>query len=264
MLRINKLKIEIETINGKLVFSESFHTLVNIVCSENNTTGKSSIISAIYYALGLEEIIGGKGAKVLTPAFKNSIIEGNNSLDVLESKIFLEISNGSETITVYRVAKSISRKENLITVYKGPISDINYSSSEDMYVHLKNAATNEKGFHYYLTQFLNLDLPKVATNDDKERQLYIQLIFSCLFIEQKRGWSDLFSGMPHFGIKEPKKRVIEFILNLDVHKNEKLKHQLKTTYKTLTSQWSSVFVYCKIKVQTSAKNLYRVLHYFCA
>ena len=23
-------------------------------------------------------------------------------------------------------------------------------------------------------------------------------------------------------------------------------------------------VYCKIKVQTSAKNLYRVLHYFCA
>ena len=26
----------------------------------------------------------------------------------------------------------------------------------------------------------------------------------------------------------------------------------------------TIGVYCKIKVQTSAKNLYRVLHYFCA
>ena len=27
---------------------------------------------------------------------------------------------------------------------------------------------------------------------------------------------------------------------------------------------NGTIVYCKIKVQTSAKNLYRVLHYFCA
>ena len=32
----------------------------------------------------------------------------------------------------------------------------------------------------------------------------------------------------------------------------------------IISSFKSVDVYCKIKVQTCAKNLYRVLHYFCA
>lgn len=32
----------------------------------------------------------------------------------------------------------------------------------------------------------------------------------------------------------------------------------------LESLYINPIVYCKIKVQTSVKNLYRVLHYFCA
>ena len=54
----------------------------------------------------------------------------------------------------------------------------------------------------------------------------MQIIFSAMFIEQKHGWSDILSGMPIFGIRESKKRVVEYILGLDTLKNEKEKELL--------------------------------------
>ena len=84
-----------------------------------------------------------------------------------------------------------------------------------------NAATNEAGFHKFLEDFLHLNLPMVQATDNSQRKLYLQLIFSCMFIEQKHGWSDLFSGMPILGIKESKKKVIEYVLNLDTLANER-------------------------------------------
>lgn len=49
----------------------------------------------------------------------------------------------------------------------------------------------------------------------------MQLLFSGIFIEQKRGWTDLFSAMPVLSIKDAKKRVIEYILGIDTLTNEK-------------------------------------------
>ena len=66
MLKINRLRIEIETENGQYGVDESFDSGLNFLASEDNTCGKSSILEAIYYCLGFEEIIGGKGEKVLT------------------------------------------------------------------------------------------------------------------------------------------------------------------------------------------------------
>ena len=79
------------------------------------------------------------------------------------------------------------------------------SEFEDMYVHMPNSAINIKGFHSFLERFLHLELPLVPASDDTQRKLYLQLIFSCMFIEQKHGWADIFSGMPILGIKELKK-----------------------------------------------------------
>src|SRR5699024_1583890 len=102
-------------------------------------------------------------------------------------------------------------------------------------------ATSNKGFFTFLESFLELDLPKVPSTDDKERKLYLQLIFSSMLIEQKRGWSDLFSGMPHFGIRESKKRVVEYLLNMDTLKNEKLRHRLKIKESSIVEKWKRIF-----------------------
>lgn len=242
MLRIRRLKIEIKTSNGIYGFDNTFNDGLNFIASEDNTCGKSSIIAAIYYCLGFEEIIGGRGEKVLTAVYKTSIEEEENVWPVLESGAYLEIYNGQELITIYRSAKLENRDSRLITVYYCGIDEIRNKDQlfEDMYVHMPNAAVNKKGFHSFLEKFLHVELPLVPSSDDGVRKLYLQLIFAGMFIEQKHGWANILSGMPSIGIRESKKRVLEFILNLDTLENEKKKEYLRTKGNNIRSRWESL------------------------
>ena len=138
----------------------------------------------------------------------------------------------------------LNRDSKMITVYYGDMDAVDNpkTSSIDTYVHFPNAAINEKGFHSFLEKFLYLELPQVTASDDSQRKLYLQLIFSCMFIEQKHGWSDLFSGMPILGIKESKKRVIEFVLKLDTLTNDKKRDQLKIEESLINKEWSECYI----------------------
>lgn len=87
MLKIKRLRIEIKTANenqgGIYGFDECFSDGLNFIASTENTSGKSSVIEAIYYCLGLEQIIGGTNEQVLTSAYKSQIKDGNATWDVL-------------------------------------------------------------------------------------------------------------------------------------------------------------------------------------
>ncbi len=245
MLRINRLRIEINTANGLYGADESFSRGLNFVASLDNTCGKSSILAGIYYCLGLEQILGGVGgigSKVLTSVFKNTIDDGNRPWSVTESGAFLEISNGSETITVYRNIKAEDKDNHLITVYYGSYEELSnpQTITEDFYVNYPHSATGKKGFHTFLEEFLHLELPLVRTADGNERKLYIQVVFAAMFVEQKHGWSDIFSGMPVFGIRESKKRVVEYILGLDILKNEKERERLGAVKAQIEQEWKQL------------------------
>lgn len=245
MLKINRLRIEINTSNGVYGIDESFQDGLNFIASHENTCGKSSILAAIYYCLGFEQILGGAGgigSKVLTSVFKSSIEDNGQSYMVAESGAYLEISNGNETRTVYRNIKSESKDNHLITVYYGAYDSIgNHETlSEDYYVNLPNSATSEKGFHTFLEEFLHMELPLVRTSDGNERKLYLQVIFAAMFIEQKHGWSDILSGMPIFGIRESKKRIVEYILGLDTLKNEKERDRLNALKTQIERKWEQL------------------------
>lgn len=246
MLRINRLRIEIKTANeengGIYGFDEKFSSGLTFIASDNNTAGKSSVLEAIFYCLGFEEIIGGRNQKVLTSVYKATIHDGDKDWSVLESGAYLEISNGNEIVTIYRSAKMETRDPRLVTVYYGDYDSIGNQSTqpEDMYIHDRGAATNEKGFHSFLESFLHIQLPLVQTNGNNQK-LYLQVIFSGLFIEQKHGWGDILSGMPYFGIKDAKKRVVEFLLGLDTFKNEREKNRLKSVKNTIISEWKNIF-----------------------
>jgi len=243
MLNIQRIRIEIQTNSGLYGFDESFNEKVQLIWSRGNTVGKSSILSAIFYGLGMEEIIGGKGQVILSPVFKKEIKSGPNLLKVLESKIYLEINNGLETNTILRSALHEVRSDALATVYNSNYDSINdpNTTSTDYYIHGPNSASNQLGYFSYLEKFLNIRLPKVPNRSDSESKLYLQLIFSGMLIEQKRGWADFFSAMPHFGILEAKKRVIEFILNMDSLENEKERKRILDDEKSLKSRWSSFY-----------------------
>lgn len=245
MLRISRLRVEINTIKGTYGIDESFKDGLNFIASCENTCGKSSILAAIYYCLGFEQILGGAGrigSKVLTSAFKTAIEDNGESLTVTESGAYLEINNGNENRTIYRNIKSESKDNHLVTVYYGNYDSISNNKilSEDYYVNIQNSATSEKGFHTFLEEFLHMELPLVRTSDGNERKLYLQMIFASMFIEQKHGWSDILSGMPVFGIRESKKRIVEYILGLDTLKNEKERDRLNVVKTQIEYKWDQL------------------------
>ena len=247
MLRINRLRVEINTANGVYGIDESFDSGLNFIASLDNTCGKSSILAAIYYCLGFEQILGGVsgiGSKVLTSVFKSTVEDDGETWVVTESGAYLEISNGNEIRTIYRNIKSESKDNHLITVYYGDLNSIgNYNTlSEDYYVNFRDSATSEKGFHTFLEEFLHIELPLVRTSDGNERKLYLQVVFAAMFIEQKHGWSDILSGMPIFGIRESKKRIVEHILGLDTLKNEKARDHLNALKTQIERKWEQAIL----------------------
>lgn len=243
MFSIKRIRIEIQTDEGLFGFDRTFHEKVQLIWSQGNTVGKSSILSAIFYGLGMEEIIGGKGQLVLSPVFKKQLNIDNKDLNVLESKVFLEISNGIETNTILRSALHSTRSDSLATVYNSNYDSLTNPATKaiDYYIHGPNSASNQYGFFSYLEKFLGITLPMVPNRSSSESKLYLQLIFSGMLIEQKRGWADFFSAMPHFGIVDAKKRVIEYILNMDSLENEKKKKNILDEERILKSDWKSSY-----------------------
>lgn len=260
MLKINRLKIKITATNKVYQFDECFSSGLNIIASDDNTRGKSSVLIAIYYCFGFEEIIGGLNEKVLTSAYKNQIEDKDTSWPVLESGAYLEISNGTDEITIYRSAKHETRDSKLVTVY---FSKLDYiynvdTTSEDYYVHMKFAATNRSGFHTFLEKFLQIELPLVPASDGVDRKLYLQLVFAAMFIEQKNGWSGIYSGMPYLAIKDAKKRVTEFILALETFENERKRNQLLNKERYQKEQWKNLYEEMRVlqsSVQCYVKNI---------
>lgn len=246
MLKINRLKIVIKTIEGEFGFDNTFDKKINFIASRGNTRGKSSCIEAIYYCLGLEELIGGKGEKALKPVFRDRLEYQNKEIFVLESEFYLEIMNENKEIrTIHRTAKKEGYNSDLVKVYFGSITEslkeiVKY---DDMYVHSQGAATNPKGFHTFLEKFIGLNLPIVPTYDDNERKLYLQIIFSGIFIEQKKGWADLFACLPtYMKVKEPQKRVIEYLIGLDSLNIEKLKQECKDRENNIKKDWEELYI----------------------
>ena len=179
----------------------------------------------------------------MTSAYKTIIEDGESSWPVLESGIYLEISNGYEDITIFRSAKSETRDAKLVTVYMSKLSDIfnENTNLDEYYVHMPNAANNIKGFHHFLEEFLNIKLPLVPSTDGVDRKLYLQLVFSSMFIEQKNGWSGIYSGMPYLSIKDAKKRVTEFVLGLNTFENERKRSALINKERYQKEQWKNLY-----------------------
>lgn len=246
MLKINRLKIIITTAQKKFGFDEKFNEGVNLISSYENTKGKSSIIESIYYCLGIEELIGGRNDKILKSVFRSKIEFNNIEYVPLDCKFYLEIENSKkEVVTINRNTSKISIQDSkLITVYEGNIDESisGKSNFEEYYTNLPGAATQKRGFHVFLENFLDWELPEIPTYDEVERKLYMQVVFASMFIEQKRGWSDILIGIPNiFKIKEPKKRVVEFLLGLDTIEVEKKKAYIKKMEEEINLKWKNLY-----------------------
>lgn len=245
MLQINRVKCIIVTANdGRFGFDHYFSKGLNLIASTENTKGKSSIIESIYYCLGVEELLGGINEKALTPVYKTAIDYGEKkNILPIKTSFYLEvINNRKDIITINRDVEHTSTSNNLIKVFMGNIDSTieGKCDFEEMFVNTPGGATSNKGFHKFLEEYIGWKLPQVPTFEDSDRKLYIQTLFAAMFIEQKRGWSGLLTTIPNYGIKDAKTKVIEYLLNLDTIKNEKLKLECKIEEKIIKEKWKNI------------------------
>ncbi len=203
MLEINEIKCIIITANdGKFGFNHKFNKGLNLIASTENTKGKSSILESIYYCLGVEELLGAINEKALTPVYKTAIDYGEKKNIVpIKTSFYLQVTNHrKDIITINRDIEHGTVSNNLIKVFYGNINQAQNSECyfQEMFVNTPGGATSSKGFHKFLEEYIGWKLPSVPTFEDKDRKLYLQTLFSAMFIEQKKGWSNLLATLPNY------------------------------------------------------------------
>ena len=244
MLKIRAIKLEVNTASGLFGAEYEFTNGLNIIRGDNST-GKSSLFQSILYGLGFEELLGGKNEKTMQSALKDQVEFPDGKFHpVNQSFVYLEIEN-KEIVTIKRSITSDTRKAQLVDVFSGALltGENKALPSRPMYIHDKGGASdNIYGFHVFLSEFLNWNLPEVVTTKGETSHLYLQQIAPAFIVEQKSGWSDFFATLPYYAMRNTESLVVEFLLDMDVFENEKRKQQLSSSKQQLTNKWNSLFL----------------------
>lgn len=213
-----------------------------VVLRADNTSGKSTCVQAIVYALGLEPMLTVRHEVPLPHAMTDRIESPAGELPVLESYVLLELENEKgESLTVQRWAKSETHQINLIRTWNGPALTQPGGAwlQRDTFTRQQGAAQRHAGFHRTLEQFLGWSLPRFASADGSVTQLYLEQVFPLFFVEQKRGWAGIQAQMPPYtGIPDVRSRALEFVLSLDVYERTARRRVLENQVARLKYAWS--------------------------
>lgn len=242
MIQLRHLRLRSFTATRAYGADIPFEAGLNVVQAPN-TSGKSTCLQAIIYALGLERSLGPQLTVPLPYAMREQIHQfKEDPYDlVLQSYVELEIANAQGEIVVLHREVVGDKSTKLIQTWNGPSlsSEIPRSGQRDYFVLDGGSATNESGFHAFLAQFLDWDLPVVTRYDGTECPLYLEAIFPMLFVEQKRGWSSIQGPFPTFlRIQDVARRVMEFLLDLETAKNRRRRAELRAAISELLGRWS--------------------------
>lgn len=241
-IKLRALRANLLTNKGPYGSIIEFKSGLNVIRAEN-TSGKSTLINGILYALGLEILVGKRGIEAIKPVLWNGGDYENQEFSVLESSIELELSNSSgEVITVRRQIKG-EKDQKIVEVIFGPqiTESATNLKTEAYFVGIEGAAQRERGFHYFLSTFFDLTLPKVKRYKGEDSPLYLECIAPLFFIEQIRGWSGIQATLPQsYGIRNVARVAVEYVLNMDVIENEKKRLQISEEANLLREDWSNL------------------------
>lgn len=215
-------------------FEYGFKSGLNILTGDNSS-GKSTVLSCIYYCLGMEQLMGSKGVNALSPALHQVLNFDGHACNVYESSCSLTFTanNGKRYSLTRQIETSDEISINEILILDG-------NTTTPKFVHSARDH-GDQGFYQWLAEVNGLKIFNVESfSGESTKPLYMQNVFSLAFIEQTKGWSDIFSMMPSFGIKDPKQKVVEYSLGLkSLELNMKL-DQIKTEKNQIKGEWKKI------------------------
>ena len=240
-LQLSHLRVRVVAGDRRFGADLSFDGGLNLVRA-GNTSGKSTCMNSIVWALGLEGMLSPRHAIPL-PHAMTSQIDGPDGAEynVAEAYVMLEVRRSDgEYLTIRRQVAGDSRDKNLVTAWAGPaLSESGTSIAPiDYYVRRRGAAREERGFHRFLADWCGWHLPEVASFDGTTVPLYLEVIAPLWIVEQKRGWAGLQALTPSYlRISDAKKRALEYVLDLDALDRRVRIQELKQEEERLRREW---------------------------
>jgi DNA repair exonuclease SbcCD ATPase subunit len=231
MITIKSVKAIIKTADDETFgFNFNFNKGLNIITGYNSS-GKSTVLSCIYYCLGMEQLLGSHNADGLDDCLKKEF-KYNNKTDY---KVF----NSYSVISIQNEDGKIAKiKRNIKSAHSEALNNIDITEdgeTETKFIHSKGDSDSKEGFYHWLANFINLEIPQY----ESKKILYLQHIFACALVEQTKGWSDFFSQIPNFSVNKPKQKIIEYSLGLNSLIDEFKIDLLKKEEKELKEKWSN-------------------------
>lgn len=216
---------------------------LNVVMAPNSA-GKSTCLQAIIYALGLERMLGPRLEVPLPHAMREKIhaIPDTPYEAVVESFVELTIENEAARVRIRRdIVGGADRKLVRTVLVSGMSDDFRSVTERDFFLHDGGSARRDAGFHRFLAKFIGWSLPMVPQFDGGEVPLYLEVIFPMMFVEQKRGWSAIQGPLPTmFGIQDVNRRVLEFLLDLQIGHLRRKHAELRTAVAQLQQRWKEL------------------------
>ena len=242
-MKIKAVKLRISTVQGEYGFKFEFSRHLTVIRG-SNSSGKSTFYNTLLYGLGMEELIGGKGEKVLPYAVKDYFVQGERSVTVDSSEVFVELENSSgRSVTLRRAIRDSVRQVKLVEIFEGAhlTEGVELSAPQSTYLFDAGSAQKQEGYFQFLEGFMGYQLPQVPTTNGGMAKLYLQTIFAALAVEQKRGWTDYIANIPFFGIRDPRIRVTEFLLGLGVFERQAKRAELDAASMAIDSDWRKAY-----------------------
>ena len=243
MLRIKHIRLRAETTGGLYGADVRLSGGLTVLHAPN-TSGKSTVLHAFLYALGLEQMLSPRREIPLSYAMREYVENPANGVEhkILESYVAVEIENATgQTMTVRR--KVIAEGDRrLISVTDGPelTEGPGDYGRRDYFVMDAGGAQREAGFHRLLAEFMGWSLPTVKRFDGGDCPLYVETLFPLFFVEQKVGWTAIPAAIPtQFRIREVHRRTVEFLMAFDTHDMERRRQDLELRMSAAKTNWSN-------------------------
>lgn len=242
-MKIRAVTLRISTAQGKFGFKFEFSRGLTVIRG-SNSSGKSTFYNTLVYGLGMEELIGGKGEKVLPYAVKEYFVQSDSRVTVDNSEVLVELENASgRSVTLRRAIRDSVRQPKLVEVFEGAhlTEGTELGTPRPTYLFDPGSAQKQEGYFQFLEDFMGYQLPQVPTTNGGMAKLYLQTIFAALAVEQKRGWTDYIANIPFFGIRDARIRVTEFLLGLGVFERQAKRAALDADSLAIDSDWRKAY-----------------------
>jgi AAA domain len=242
-MKIRAVKLRISTGRGEFGFQFEFSRALTVIRG-GNSSGKSTLFNTLMFGLGMEELVGGKGEKVLPYAVKEFFVQGETRIAVESSEIFVELENSSgRSVTLRRSIRDAVRHPKLMDVFEGAhlTTGKDLGTPKPTYLFDPGSAQKQEGYFQFLEEFMGYRLPQVPATNGGMAKLYLQTIFAAVAVEQKRGWTDYIANIPFFGIRDARIRVTEFLLGLGVFERQARRAALDADSLLVDSDWRRAY-----------------------